>query len=207
MNGLALLLGFIASALVIANSLPQTVKIWRSGSDVGVNVAMWFLFYSLLCIGLGYGLRVGNVTLVIANLGTMLTGGSVMVAIARANHRSMWFAALRLLLLAVILVTLALVVPKVVLSVVFVSGSGLAWMQAYTSFKTWRLGRDSTVSITTFALRSATQVAWILQCTITGDMTLMLIATITLVAAMTTIVFEVLTEGRRRTLASSHVLA
>ena len=200
MSGLALLLGLIASALVISNSVPQTVKIWRSGSDVGVNVAMWFLFFSLCCIGLGYGLRVGNVTLVIANLGTMLTGGSVLLAIARVHRRSMLLAAARLLLLVAVLESLALLVPKPVLVTVFIAGSGLVWMQAYTSFTTWRRRGESTVSITTYVLRSVTMVAWILQCTITGDMTLMLSATIALVAALTTIGFEVLTDIRRRTL-------
>ena len=201
MDTLPFLIGLVASALVIANSVPQAVKIWKTSSAVGVNVAMWILFFGLLCLWLGYGIRVGNLTLIIANVGTMITSGSVLLAITRSRGGSMLLAFAGLLGLTAVLVLFAMHGPIPILAVLFLLATGLTWLQTVTSFRTWRSGGPSSVSITAFALRAGANAGWILQCLITGDRLLLVVSAVTLSGALSTIVLEVLIARRQRVLA------
>lgn len=205
MTTLPFLIGLVASALVIANSVPQAVKIWRSGSAAGVNVTMWILFFGLLCLWLGYGLRVGNLTLIIANAGTMATTGSVLLAITRSRGTSMLPALLGLAAISGVCVLVAVTIPSLVLAVIFFAATGLTWLQTVTSLRTWRSGGESEVSITTFSLRAAANAAWILQCLFTGDHLLMLVSAVTMTGALSTILLESLASVARRSPAAAAV--
>lgn len=206
MSTLAVVLGIVAAAAAISNSVPQAVKIWRSGSDIGVNVAMWVLYLTQCCVGAGYGLRVGNPLFVVANSGTFLTSASVIVAISRVRRLRLALALACLALGTAVLLGLTLVLPMSVVSPVLVAGSGLAWMQASTSFRTWRRAGDSEVSITTFGLRVVALAAWAGQAVVSRDLALFLLSLVSLCAVATTMVLELL-AARRRSGRSSRALA
>ncbi len=193
----AIALGIVAAAAAISNSLPQAVKIWRSDSDAGVNIAMWVLYLTQCCVGVGYGLRVGNALFVIANSGTLLTSAWVIIAISRVRALRVWLVLLWLVAGTAGLLTLTLVLPRSLVSLALVAGSGLAWMQAYTSFNTWRRSGDSEVSITTFAIRFVALSAWAGQAIIYRDVALLLLSLASLGAIVTTMVLELLANRRR----------
>ncbi len=192
MGVLPFLIGLAASTCVIVNGIPQAAKIWRTGSAAGVSVPMWILFYGLLCLWLGYGIRVGNLTLIVANVGTMATSTAVLVAIARSRGRNLALVVAGIAALSAVLVTIALVAPVAVLAVVFFAATGLTWIQTVKSIQTWRTHGHSNVSLSAFYLRAAANALWIVQTVFTGDRLLLFVSILTLSGAVSVIVFELL---------------
>ncbi len=197
-SALPFLVGLAASACVIVNGIPQAVTIWRTGSAAGVSIPMWVLFYGLLCLWLGYGIRVGNPTLIVANAGTMSTSSAVLIAIARSGGRRLVPTVLGLVALAAALVAAALVVPVGVLAVVFLAATGLTWLQTVASFRTWRSHGHSNVAISAYVLRAAANGLWIVQTVFTGDVLLLAVSVVTMSGSLSVIAFEILIRREHR---------
>jgi uncharacterized protein with PQ loop repeat len=196
MAAVPFLFGLIAAALFVASSLPQAIKIWRADSAAGVSIPMWTLQFALMAAWLGYALRAGNPTLLMANIGGLTTCGIVLIAIARARQMRMWAVLLAMSGLLVVLSMTTRVLPLPILTVVFLASTAIPWMQPVTSFRTLRSGGSSDVSIATYAIRGLSQVAWLGQTIYTHDAILVMTALMTLIAAAVTIGLELVISAR-----------
>jgi len=71
--------GLIAACLTTSAYLPQAFRIWRSRSARDVSLVMYVMMTSGTVLWLAYGLLVGSLSLIAANVAGLLMVGSVLV--------------------------------------------------------------------------------------------------------------------------------
>lgn len=198
MTSLELAIGYVAGFLGFINSVPQATKVWRSGSDAGVNVASWLIGFVAVSGWLGYGLRIGNPTIIAANIGVICTNGAVLIAIQRARGMRLTTGIPGLALMAGAAALAAFHMPLSILSTVFLLTSTVPWLQTMTSWRTLRDGSPSYVSRVTLTIRLISSVLWVWHGALIGDWTVIATASIGAVGTTLTIVMETQTARRRR---------
>jgi MtN3 and saliva related transmembrane protein len=74
-----MVLGLIGGALTTISFLPQVIKTWRTRSAKDVSLGM----YSLLCAGIAiwivYGVMIGSVPIIVANVITLALASIMLV--------------------------------------------------------------------------------------------------------------------------------
>ena len=74
------LLGLLAGSLTTIAFIPQVIRAWRTQSTKDVSLSM----FAILCAGvfmwIVYGLAIGDMPVIIANVITLCLAGSVIVA-------------------------------------------------------------------------------------------------------------------------------
>ena len=70
MNGVTIL-GLVAGALTTLAFLPQVIKTWRSRSAGDLSLMMFLVFSAGVCLWLAYGLLIGDLPLIVANVVTL----------------------------------------------------------------------------------------------------------------------------------------
>ena len=86
MSGVTLL-GLAAAALTTAAFVPQVVKAWRSGSSADLSLGMYALFTTGIVLWLAYGLLIGDLPIIVANVVTLALVLSILVHIVRFGRR------------------------------------------------------------------------------------------------------------------------
>jgi len=81
------LLGLAAGALTTVAYVPQVLKVWRSRSARDVSLGMFALMVAGIALWLAYGLLIGSLALILANLVTLLLAGLVLVGKLRFDRR------------------------------------------------------------------------------------------------------------------------
>ena len=197
MSSLALSIGYVAGVVGLVTNVPQAVRVWKSRSDQGVNVTMWVLTFVSFCAWLGYGLRMGNQPIILANIGVMVVVGAVLVAIGRTRQRNVILDLLLIAVLVAVVVGMAFIVPVPVLVGYFVAASAVPWLQVRTSNKTLHDGTPSYVSRATLSIRTLGMSLWLVHGVLVGDNAIILAITITLTATVLTLVLETVSSRRR----------
>lgn len=72
-------LGFVAGVLTTAAFVPQVLKIWRTRSARDISLGMYTVFTSGVVLWLAYGLALGSVPIVVANVFTLALALAVLV--------------------------------------------------------------------------------------------------------------------------------
>ena len=197
MSALALSIGYVAGVVGLVTKVPQAVRVWRSHSDQGVNVTMWVLTFVSFCAWLGYGLRMGNYPIILANIGVMTVVAAVLVAIARTRQRNLIRDLLLIAVLVAVVVGLAFVVPVPIVVGYFVAASAVPWLQVRTSSNTLRNGTPSYVSRATLSIRTLGMSLWLVHGFLVGDDAIIVAISITLTATTLTLVLETVSSRRR----------
>jgi MtN3 and saliva related transmembrane protein len=73
------ILGFVAGVLTTAAFIPQVLKIWRTRSARDVSLAMYAVFTSGVVLWLAYGLALGSMPIIVANVFTLVLSLAVLV--------------------------------------------------------------------------------------------------------------------------------
>jgi len=72
------LIGFAAAFLTTAAFLPQTIKVVRTRDTRSISLAMYVLFTSGVALWLVYGLLIGSLPVVVANVFTLMQSGVIL---------------------------------------------------------------------------------------------------------------------------------
>jgi MtN3 and saliva related transmembrane protein len=72
-------LGFVAGVLTTAAFIPQVLKIWKTRSARDVSLAMYVVFTSGVVLWLVYGLALGSLPIIVANVLTLVLALAVLV--------------------------------------------------------------------------------------------------------------------------------
>jgi MtN3 and saliva related transmembrane protein len=72
------LVGFAAAVLTTAAFLPQTIKVVRTRDTRSISLAMYLLFTIGVALWLVYGLLIGSLPVVVANVLTLMQSGVIL---------------------------------------------------------------------------------------------------------------------------------
>ena len=81
------ILGLVAAALTTGAYVPQVVKTWRSGSSADLSLGTYATLLAGLAAWLAYGLLLGDLPIILANVVTIALVGSVLVHLLRHRRR------------------------------------------------------------------------------------------------------------------------
>ncbi len=71
-------IGLVAAVLTTFAFLPQALRIWHTGSAKDVSLIMYLMMFTGSLLWAVYGLLIGSVALIFANLAAILLVGSVL---------------------------------------------------------------------------------------------------------------------------------
>jgi MtN3 and saliva related transmembrane protein len=72
-------IGYVAAVLTTAAFLPQVVKTVRSGKTQDISLGMYLLLCSGIALWLAYGLMIGAMPVIVANLVTLILSGTILL--------------------------------------------------------------------------------------------------------------------------------
>lgn len=73
------LIGIAAAFCTTIAYLPQVVRAWRTRSTKDVSLRMYIIMVTGTCLWLFYGLLIGNLPLIGANIASLVLTGSVLL--------------------------------------------------------------------------------------------------------------------------------
>lgn len=185
----ALLLGYVGSFFGVVMVVPQIVRILRHPGLRGVSTLSWSLS-TLGCLAwLTYGLRTGSAPQIPGNL--LLITGATAVALLAAADRPRSARMLRLGGAACVVLAIAWLMPAHEVGYVgFSIGLISAWPQLYDSVGNWRAHVTSSVSVSTWALRLASQMCWLGYAIRASDVPVFVSACVSLTLAVVLVALE-----------------
>ena len=80
-------IGFAAAAGTTLAFLPQLIRVWKTRSAEDLSLAMYLVLVIGVALWIVYGLRIGSLPVVIANVATLLLAGGVLAAKLRYRRR------------------------------------------------------------------------------------------------------------------------
>ena len=72
-------IGYAAAVLTTAAFLPQVIKTVRSGKTKDISLGMYLLLCSGIALWLAYGLIIGAMPVIVANLVTLILSGTILL--------------------------------------------------------------------------------------------------------------------------------
>ena len=160
--------GYLGAALGVAMVVPQIVRIVRHPSLPGVSPISWALTVFGCLLWFTYGLRSRALPQIPGNV--LLICGAIAVVLLIKSPTSRARRAVLLALGAGLLELTAWMIPiQGVGYLAFAVGTFSTWPQLYDSVGNWRAHINSGVSLSTWALRIASQVCWLAYALGTSD--------------------------------------
>jgi uncharacterized protein with PQ loop repeat len=188
-HALAIGLGYTGATLGVAMVVPQIVRIVRHPSLPGVSPVSWALSTFACLAWLTFGLRTGAAPQIPGNV--LLTIGAVAVVLLINTPMPRGRRGLLLLAGSAVLLATVWVIPAESVGYLATAiGLSSMWPQLYDTVGNWRGHITSGVSLTTYALRMASQVCWLSYAVGTHDMPVGVGASLALVIASATLGLE-----------------
>lgn len=72
------IIGWIAACLTTVSFLPQAAKTIKTKDVSGISLAMYVIFTSGVLFWTIYGISLGNLTIIVANLVTLVLSGTIL---------------------------------------------------------------------------------------------------------------------------------
>ena len=188
-HALAIGLGYTGATLGVAMVVPQIVRIIRHPSLTGVSPLSWALSTFGCLAWLTYGLRTDAAPQIPGNI-LLAAGATVCVLLINSPMSRGRRGALLLVGAAVLLVTVWVIPAESVGYLATVIGLSSMWPQLYDTVGNFRRHIVSAVSLPTYGLRMASQVAWLSYALGTHDMPVGVGASLALLIASTTLGLE-----------------
>ncbi|NVK43430.1 MAG: SemiSWEET transporter [Oceanospirillaceae bacterium] len=82
------LIGLTAAFCTTAAFVPQVLRILRTGNVDGISLTMYSIFTLGVSLWLGYGIIIGDLPMILANLVTLLLAASVLLLTLRKRLRA-----------------------------------------------------------------------------------------------------------------------
>jgi uncharacterized protein with PQ loop repeat len=160
--------GYLGAALGVAMVVPQIVRIVRHPSLPGVSPISWALTVFGCLLWFTYGLRTHALPQIPGNV--LLICGAIAVALLVKSPTSRGRRAMLLASGAGLVELTAFALPSQGVGyLAFAVGTFSTWPQLYDSVGNWRAHINSGVSLSTWALRIASQVCWLAYALGTSD--------------------------------------
>lgn len=188
--------GFVGGSLSMMQALPQARRVRALGHGRGVSLTAWLFTLAANATWLGYGLRISSPALVMTNVVSAVLSAAVIVALVDKRFRPM----LSLPAAAISVVLLLLVLPEAVISVVMMTLTMSRAPQVLESWRHYRAGAHSAVSMGTVSLSIAGLLCWEAFSVLSGRPLLIATTTLALTLAVSIAVLEL--SGERSTLAA-----
>lgn len=190
------ILGFISGALGLSVSIPQLVKVLKANSHVGVSIITWVLMMFNYSSWLAFSVRFDSPSQLITNVLAVLAT-SVLVFVLLKEHwgNSVWSAVFIVMLVAVSII-LILILPEFWMDALLMVAIVARVPQLASSFKSWRLGRHTNVSLLTYMLLSVSSLGWVGYGLVTGLYMNVVSSSIGLSMSVLILLFELLAEKK-----------
>lgn len=88
MTGLVDAIGYVAGVLTTIAFLPQALKMYNSKSGKDVSARMLLLFSVGLILWLIYGIMIGSLPVILANIVTLILSGAIITLKIRYGRRN-----------------------------------------------------------------------------------------------------------------------
>ncbi len=83
---IAELLGFAAATLTTASFVPQAVRTFRTRNTEGISLGMYSMFTAGVSLWVVYGLAIGSVPVIAANVITLALASTILTLTARSRR-------------------------------------------------------------------------------------------------------------------------
>lgn len=185
----AMALGYLGSLLGVVMVIPQIVRILRHPQLRGVSTLSWAIS-ALACLAwLTYGMRTNSPPQIPGNV--LLISGAVAVALLAADDRSRRARATTLGTAAAAVVAVSWLLPAHFVGYVgFSIGLCSTWPQLYDSIGNWRAHANSSVAVSTWVVRLASQLCWLGYAVRATDVPVFVSACVSLTLAATLVALE-----------------
>ncbi len=201
-HSVALLAGFIAALCTITMVIPQTRKVWRDRSGVGVSLLTWAMFMCTYAMWFGYSIRSGNVASTSSNIVTNTLLVILVLGLLRADNRENAVRiGIAIYALAVLFFVIGILFPMPVVLTLMLAATIIRIPQVAKSFKTMRDVTPSEVSIATWWLSICASTAWIIHGLLLPDSLFVITSGVAFFLAIGVIVPEYIAQARRARLA------
>jgi uncharacterized protein with PQ loop repeat len=201
-HSVALLAGFIAALCTIIMVIPQSWKVWRDRSGVGVSLLTWVMFLCTYAMWFGYSIRTGNVASTTSNIFTNTLLVLLVLGLLRADNRR---GAIRLgagiYSLAVLFFVIGILFPMPIVLILMLAATIIRIPQVTKSFRTMRDVTPSEVSTLTWWIGIGASVAWVIHGILLPDVLFVITSAVAFVLAIGVLVPEYIAQARRARLA------
>ena len=201
-HSVALLAGFIAALCTIIMVIPQTLKVWRDKSGVGVSLLTWVMFLWTYAMWFGYSIRTGNVASTASNIFTNTLLIILVLGLLRAENSQ---GAVRLgagiYSLTVFFFVIGILFPMPLVLILMLAATIIRIPQVTKSFKTMRNASPSEVSILTWWIGICASIAWVIHGILLPDVLFVITSGVAFVLAIGVLVPEYIAQARRARLA------
>lgn len=190
------IVGVIAGILGLAVAVPQLLKVLKAHSHVGVSITAWFLLMLNYSVWLGFSWRMDSPSQLWANiLAVGLT--AVLVYVLLKEHLGNKFVSAVVILFSIFVsITVILVSPVWLMDIVLAGFIFARVPQVLSSFRSWRLGRHTNVSLLAYMLMGLSSVGWATYGAVTGLYMNVISSSIGLGLSVLVLLFEVLAERK-----------
>lgn len=148
--------GFVGGALSMMQALPQARRVRALGHGRGVSTSAWVFTFAANVTWLGYGVRIASPSLVMTNVVSAVLSAAVITAIVDARFRPV----LALPVLGIGFAFAVQVIPEAFTSVVMVALTMSRAPQVAQSWRHYKAGAHSAVSMGTVMLSIAGLLCW-----------------------------------------------
>ena len=190
------ILGFISGGIGLSVAVPQLVKILKAQSHVGVSISAWVLMMCNYACWLGFSFRMDSPSQLISNVIAVFVTSLLVFVLLKEQWGNGFISVLFISLLVFACIWLVNVLPVFWMDVLLIIAIGARFPQLFTSYKSWRLGRHTNVSLLTYMLMALSSLGWMVYGIVSGLYMNILSSGVGLVISMVVLFFEVEAEKK-----------
>lgn len=197
-HSVALLAGFTAAFFTIIMVIPQSWKVWRDKSGVGVSLLTWAMFLCTYAMWFGYCIRTGNVAGTVSNIFTNTILIVLVLGLLRAKDSTAAAGAgVGIYALAGVFFVIGILFPMPIVLTLMLAATIIRIPQVTKSFKTMRDAAPSEVSILTWWIGICASTAWVIHGLLLPDYLFVITSGVAFVLAIGVLVPEYVAKARR----------
>lgn len=156
--------GLVAGTIGVISSLPQSLKIRKSGSSAGVSRLTWSIMFISGSFWLGYGIKTHSLSQEVSNAVALILISTVLIGIFGSSVTK----AVVLIVAFAGFVFIATALPLTALAIVLLLFALTRIPQVITSYRRYISGGPSAVSMHTWALSTLSGLIWLIYAVLAG---------------------------------------
>lgn len=166
MNLLAESIGLLGGAFGLTIAIPQTIRILRTKTHVGVSTSSWLILTLSVMSWATFGFRIESPSQIISNVIAMVFNGVLTWMLLRDDLKSRLrfsgtSAAVIIIALGAICSAIVWFSSELVMDIFLALFLTSRMPQIASSFTSWKIGRITVVSTTTYTLSTLSGVCWV----------------------------------------------
>lgn len=167
MNLAAESIGLLGGAFGLSIAIPQTIRVLRTKSHVGVSTASWLILTLSVISWATFGFRIASPSQIISNVIAMVFNAVLTWMLLREDFSGKirfggTFAAGIIISLGALCSAIVWFSPEPIMDIFLALFLTSRMPQVASSYRSWRRGRSTVVSSTTYTLSALSGVCWVL---------------------------------------------